>query len=51
MESVMKVRIKKQNPRDTRKGRRAAKNKNRIRVQKSRELDQQLAEAFAALHS
>ena len=47
----MKVRIKKQNPRDTRKGRRVAKIKNRIRVQKSKELDQQLAEAFAALPS
>ena len=47
----MKVRIKKQNPRDTRKGRRVAKIKNRIRVQKSKELDQQLAAAFAALPS
>ena len=47
----MKVRIKKQNPRDTRKGRRVAKIKNRIRVQKSKNLDQQLAEAFAALPS
>ena len=47
----MKVKIKKQNPRDTRKGRRVAKIKNRIRVQKSKELDQQLAEAFAALPS
>ena len=47
----LNIKTKKQNPRDTRKGRKAAKIKNRIRVQKSKELDQQLAEAFAALPS
>jgi hypothetical protein len=52
----VKVKVKKQNPRNTRKGRKAARIRNEVRVkaqkaQKSRELDHQLSEAFAALPS